>query len=144
MAPTNDTIGRPFVKEGVGDSSVVKVWTVPHEFVGKVVFAVNDAVGNAASGVADNMEVESAAEVVIVPAELLCRQKEGASARVSEKVVLWDKSKERDGNMAIVKVLASALGRLIWFPMSVDLSPVVNVILYPWVSCEDDSGGGGV
>ncbi|CAE7230558.1 unnamed protein product, partial [Symbiodinium sp. CCMP2456] len=87
-----------------------------------------------------------------VPAKLLCRRKEGASARVSEKVVLWDKSTERDGNVAIVKmggvcsseVLASALGRLIWFPMSVDLSPVVNVILYPWVSCEDESGGGRV
>ena len=48
-----------FVKECVSDRGVVQVWAVPHEFVGKVVFAVNDATGNAASCVANNVDVES-------------------------------------------------------------------------------------
>ena len=173
-----------FVEESVGNRGAVKVWAVPHELVGKVVFAMDDSVGNAASGVADNVEVESAVEVVIVKlhlllnevgndcvlfggyrevmgfmppldrckevsAELLGGRKEGAFAGVLEKVVLWNQSGERNGNMAIgemggvcsLKALASALGWLLWFPVSVDPSPVVNTVLYSWVSCENDSGG---
>ncbi|CAE7498305.1 unnamed protein product, partial [Symbiodinium sp. KB8] len=149
--------------ESVGNRGAVKVWAVPHELVGKVVFAMDDSVGNAASGVADNVEVESAVEVVIVKlhlllnevgndcvlfggyrevmgfmppldrckevsAELLGGRKEGAFAGVLEKVVLWNQSGERNGNMAIgemggvcsLKALASALGWLLWFPVSVD------------------------
>ncbi|OLP83304.1 hypothetical protein AK812_SmicGene35938 [Symbiodinium microadriaticum] len=184
MAPTNDTIGRPFVKESVGNRGVVEVWAVPREFVGKVVFAVDDSVGNAAFGVADNMKVESATDVVFVKlhlllnevcnecvlfsrhrevmgfmppldrckevsAELLGGREKGAFAGVLEKVVLWNQSEKRNGNVAIgevsgvcsLQVVASALGRLLWFPMSVDLSPVVDTVLYSWVSCENDSGG---
>ena len=63
--------------------------------------------------------------------------------------MLWDQSIERDGDVAVenmsgvglVKVLASALGWLLWFPVPVELSPVVNTVLYSWVSCENHSGG---
>ena len=63
-----------FVEESVGDRGMVKVWTVPHELVGKVVFVMNDSVGNAASGVADHMEVKSVAEVVFVKLHLLLNE----------------------------------------------------------------------
>ena len=173
-----------FVEESVGDCGMVKVWAIPHELVGKVVFAVNDSVGNAASGVADHVEVESVAEVVFVKlhlllnevgndcvlfcgyrevmgfmpsldrckevlAELLGGWKESAFARVLEKVVLWNQSGKGNGNMTIgemggvcsLKVLASALGWLLWIPVPAGLSPVVNAVLYSGVSCEHDSGG---
>ena len=55
-----------FVEESVGDRGMVKVWAVPRELVGKVVFAMNDSVGNAASGVADHVEVESAESIGIL------------------------------------------------------------------------------
>ena len=63
-----------FVEESVGNRGVVKVWAVPHEFVGKVVFAVDDSVGNAASGVADNIEVKLVTEVAIVQLHLLLNE----------------------------------------------------------------------
>ena len=164
------------VEESVGDRSVVEVWTVPHEFVGKVVFVVDDSVGNAASGVADEVMIvklhlvldevgnsgvlfSGYGEVMgFVPSLDRCEEvsawvlggwKEGASTGVLEKAVLWNQSEKRDGNVAIgdvsgvcsLKVLASALLLLLWFPLSVDLPPVVNVILYSWVSCINDCGG---
>ncbi|OLP80997.1 hypothetical protein AK812_SmicGene38526 [Symbiodinium microadriaticum] len=76
MAPTNDTIGRPFAK---------------------VVFAVKDATGNAASCIANNMDVESVAQVMLmklyllfneVSAKLFGRGKESAFAGVLKEVVL--------------------------------------------------------
>ena len=173
-----------FVEESVGDRGVVQVWAVPHEFVGKVVFVVDNAAGNAASCVANNVEIKSAAQVMLMKLHLLfnkacncsvllggyrevmsfvppldrCkeastevfgRRKESAFAGVPEEVVLWDQSEEGDGDVAVenmsgvclVEMLTSALGWLLWFPLSVELSPVVNTILYSWVSCEDYSGG---
>ena len=62
------------VEESVGNRGVVKVWAVPHELVGKVVFAMDDSVGDAASDVADHVEVESAAEAVIVKLHLLLNE----------------------------------------------------------------------
>ena len=50
---------------------MVQVWAVPHEFVGKVVFAVKDATGNAASCIANNMDVESVAQVMLMKLYLL-------------------------------------------------------------------------
>ena len=47
------------------------MWAVPHEFVGKVVFAVNDATGNAASCVANNVDVESVSQVMLMKLYLL-------------------------------------------------------------------------
>ena len=38
------------------------------------------------------------------------------------------------GGVCSLKVLASALGWLLWFPVPVGLSPVVNAVLYPGVS----------
>ena len=60
-----------FVKECVSDRGVVQVWAVPHEFVGEVVLAVNDATGNTASCVTNNVDVESVAQVVLVKLYLL-------------------------------------------------------------------------
>ena len=60
-----------FVKECVSDRGVVQVWAVPHEFVGKVVFAGNDATGNAASCVANNVDVESISQVMLMKLYLL-------------------------------------------------------------------------
>ena len=151
------------------------------------VFVVENAAGNAASCVANNMEIKSAAQVMLVKlyllfneacdcsallggyrevmsfvppldrckevsAEPFCRRKESAFAGVLEEVVLWDQSEERDGDVAVenmsgvclVEMLTSALGWLLWFPVSVELSPVVNTVLYSWMSCEDYGGGGWV
>ena len=60
-----------FVEESVGDGGVVQVRTVPHEFIGEVVFAVNDATRNVASCVANHMEIESVAHVTLVELHLL-------------------------------------------------------------------------
>ena len=46
-----DNMKDIFVEESVGDGNVVKMWAVPHEFVRKVVFVVDDPVGNATFGV---------------------------------------------------------------------------------------------
>ena len=43
--------------------------------------------------------------------------------------------------VCLVKMLTSALGWLLWFPMSVELSPVVDAVLYSRVACVHDSGG---
>ena len=61
-------------------------------------------------------------------------------------MVLWDQSGKRDGNVAVmymggvrlVEVLATALGRLLWIPLPMELSPVVNVVLYSGVACIHD------
>ena len=37
---------------------------------------------------------------------------------------------EEMSGVCLLKVLASALGWLVWFPVSVDPSPVVNAVLY--------------
>ena len=163
---------------------MVQVWAVPHEFVGKVVFVVDNAAGNAASCVANHVEIKSAAQMMLVKlyllfneacncsvllggygevmsfvppldrckevsAELFGRRKESAFAGVLEEMVLWNQSEEGEGDVAVenmsgvclVEMLTSALGRLLWFPVSVELSPVVNAVLYSWVSREDYGGG---
>ena len=63
-----------FVEESVGDRGMIKMWAVPHELVGKVVFAVNDSAGNAVFCVADHVEIESVAEVVFVKLCLLLNE----------------------------------------------------------------------
>ena len=45
------------------------------------------------------------------------------------------------GGVCLLKVLASALGWLFWFPVPVGLSPVVKAVLYSGVSCEHDRSG---
>ena len=43
--------------------------------------------------------------------------------------------------VCLVKMLTSALGRLLWLPVSVELSPVVDAVLYSGAACVHDSGG---
>ena len=85
-----------------------------------------------------------------VAAKLFRRGKESAFAGVLQKVVLWNHCGQRSGDMAVmhvggvclVKVLANAGRRLLWLPLSMKLSPVVDVVLYSGVARIDDSGRG--
>ena len=62
-------------------------------------------------------------------------------------MVLWNQSGKRDGDVAVmyvggvclVEVLAKAGRRLLWLPLSMELSPVVDVVLYSGVARIHDS-----
>ncbi|OLP95520.1 hypothetical protein AK812_SmicGene22346 [Symbiodinium microadriaticum] len=87
----------------------------------EVVFVVKNAIGDAVLCVANNMKIEVVAQALLMK-------------------LSGDMAVMHVGGVCLVKVLANAGRRLLWLPLSMKLSPVVDVVLYSGVARIDDSG----
>ncbi|OLP86774.1 hypothetical protein AK812_SmicGene32091 [Symbiodinium microadriaticum] len=81
----------------------------------EVVFVVKNAIGDAVLCVANNMKIEVVAQVLLMK-------------------LSGDMAVMHVGGVCLVKVLANAGRRLLWLPLSMKLSPVVDVVLYSGVA----------